>query len=403
LQLVQTEKKPSPIIGAKKNGGAKQISPVTTTILLPAYNEAEALPEVLSGLMAIINKSYEILIVDDGSTDGTPEIAEAAGCRVIRHTKNSGKGAAVRTGVDNARGRYIIIMDADDTYPVDAIPQMVKLLADHDFVRCTRSSGTEHIPLVNRIGNWVFDTILQGIYHLEGQDHLSGLYGVRTEVIRAIGIESNGFDIEVELGVKTRAYGLRAAMLPIGYRPRIGEKKLRPVQDGLKILMRTISMALLANPRLVFIYPGVIVWAISGGLLAILSQGPITTPFFGLHGTTFLMAALGLVVGFQMIVFGVAASLYAAELGMRSEPWLAVVTSARLRTWAGSLGALQAFCGFSWSATMAAGWWHGGAGPFRHSQEMLLSTVIMLIGFQLTMATLFISVLSNRKRERSDV
>jgi hypothetical protein len=372
---------------------------VITTVLLPAYNEAKALPEVLMNVLGVIDNTYEILVVDDGSSDDTADIARAAGCRVIRHDKNMGKGAAVRTGVSNARGRYIVVMDADATYPADAIPLTVNLLADHDFVRCIRSSGTEHIPLFNRLGNWVFDMLLFGIHRLEGKDHLSGLYGVRSEAIRTFGIESDGFDIEVELGVKVRAYGLSIATLPIGYHPRIGEKKLRPVHDGLRILSRLMNMALIANPRLVFIHPGILVWAVSGILLVLLASGPISTPFIGLHTTAFLASALGMVIGFQMIVFGIAAGLYATTVGMRSEPWLAIVSTPLVRRASAVIGAGLATIGFAWSVAIAGVWVLSGTGPFGQSQEFILGAVIMLMGIHLTMASLFVSALSHKKRD----
>ncbi len=195
---------------ADNNGVATSATnEVLATVILPAYNETEALPSVLASLSAVLDSRYEILVVDDGSTDDTVNVARKGNCRVICHAQNMGKGAAVRTGVANARGERIIIMDADATYPADAIPKMVELLGTHDVVRCHRESRHEQMPTVNRLGNWFFDALLTRIHGLEGGDHLSGLYGMRMDAIHGMGLEADGFDIEAEIGIKARAQDLK--------------------------------------------------------------------------------------------------------------------------------------------------------------------------------------------------
>ncbi|MDQ3810378.1 MAG: glycosyltransferase family 2 protein, partial [Chloroflexota bacterium] len=213
--------------------GRKPAAATTASIILPAYNEAEALPEVLRSLHATIGEQCEVLVVDDGSSDGTGQIASQYPCRLLTHERNQGKGAAVRTGIRAARGQSIIIMDADNTYPADAVPHMISLLAEYDFVRGIRSEGTSHIPLLNRIGNSLFNTILRCLHGLEGTDHLTGLYGLEKSALERLDLTSNGFDLEVEIGIKARTLGLRSTSFPIKYGPRLGEKKLSAWRDGL--------------------------------------------------------------------------------------------------------------------------------------------------------------------------
>jgi glycosyltransferase involved in cell wall biosynthesis len=109
---------------------------MAVTVIRPAYNEAVALPAVLEALFSVLGDDSEVIVVDDGSTDHTASLAATYGCRVLRHPHNRGKGAAVRTGLAAARGHFVIVMDADNTYPADTIPRMIDLGARYDFVRC---------------------------------------------------------------------------------------------------------------------------------------------------------------------------------------------------------------------------------------------------------------------------
>src|SRR2546423_15326253 len=139
---------------------------VVATLPLPAYNEAAALPTVLSALLLVLDNRCEIIVVDDASTDDTAAIARGYPCRLLIHRRNQGKGAAVRTGLGAARGRFVVVMDADNTYPADAVPRLVALSDQYDFVRGVRQYSAAHMALVNRIGNKVFDTLLKMLYGL---------------------------------------------------------------------------------------------------------------------------------------------------------------------------------------------------------------------------------------------
>ena len=166
-------------------------------------------------------------------------------------------------------------MDADATYPVPAIKEMVELLDDHDLVRGVRESEPESMPVVNRLGNWLFNKLLAISHGLEGSDHLSGLYAIRRSAAVQLGTEARGFDIETEIGIKAHARGLREATIPISYLPRVGEKKLSPWKDGLRILGRVIVLLLIYNPTLTFIVPGLVLMAITVTGAILLSSGPV--------------------------------------------------------------------------------------------------------------------------------
>src|SRR5215204_1474974 len=367
---------------------------IRTTVLLPAYNEGAALPHVLTELGEYLDESYEVLVVDDGSSDDTADVAERYPVRLIKHKDNRGKGVAIRTGIAEAQGENVVIMDADATYPVPAIKEMVDLLDENDLVRGIRESLPESMPVVNRFGNWLFNKLLEISHGLEGTDHLSGLYAIRRSEAVKLGTEARGFDIETEIGIKARARGLRQATVPISYLPRVGEKKLSPWKDGLRILGRVIVLLLIYNPTLTFIVPGLVLMAISISGAILLSNGPVQTSYLGLNIHSFIVAALGVLAAFQLTIFGVAAALYGVEAGKRPPWWLLRVISVRFRLGVAGLGMLLMVGSFAKLIQLTIQW--AGNNIFTDTRALVLATTFLVLGLQVISAVLFISIFSGR-------
>jgi glycosyltransferase involved in cell wall biosynthesis len=367
---------------------------VRTTVVLPAYNEGAALPHVLDELGEYLDDSYEVLVVDDGSTDDTVDVTERYPVRLVQHTSNRGKGVAIRTGIAEAQGENVVIMDADATYPVPAIKEMVELLGDHDLVRGIRESDNRSMPGVNRIGNWIFNKLLAISHGLEGTDHLSGLYAMRRSAAVRLGTEARGFDIETEIGIKARARGLREATIPISYLPRVGEKKLSPWKDGLRIVGRVIVLLVIYNPTLTFIVPGLILMAITISGAILLSNGPATPFFLGLDKNSFIVAAIGVLAAFQLIILGIAAALYGVEAGKQPPWWLLRVISVRARLLVGLVGMLLMIGSLAKLIQLTIQW--AGNNPFTDTRALVLSTSFLVLGLQILSAVLFISIFSGR-------
>lgn len=367
---------------------------IQTTVLLPAYNEGAALPHVLTELAQALDQSYEVLVVDDGSTDDTAEVAERHPCRLVKHKTNRGKGVAIRTGIAEAQGENVVIMDADATYPVPAIAEMVELLDENDLVRGIREGDEESMPLVNRIGNWFFNKLLSISHGLEGTDHLSGLYAIRRSAALRLATEARGFDIETEIGIKARARGLKVATIPISYLPRVGEKKLSPWSDGLRILGRVVVLLVIYNPWVTFIIPGLLLMAVSVSGAIVLSNGPVVTPYLGLNIHSFIVAALGVLAAFQLTIFGVAAALYGVEAGKPPPRWLQRIVSTRFRTVVAALGLVVMLGSLAKLIQLTIDW--AGAGVFTDTRALVLSTTFLVLGLQIISAVLFISIFSGR-------
>jgi len=212
----------------------RQVS-IAGTVIVPAYNEAQGLAVVLDKLFRVVDDTYEVIVVDDGSTDRTAEVAEGFPCRLIRHKVNRGKGGALKTGVRHARSEAVVWLDADDTYPVEPIPAMVAALQDsYDLVYASRRSSRTHIPAFNRIGNALFRWAIRGFYGFQPYDPCTGLCGVRKEHLESMQLQATKFAIEPEIAMKAGRMKLRMLDIPIEYRPRIGQAKLNSIKAGLE-------------------------------------------------------------------------------------------------------------------------------------------------------------------------
>lgn len=369
------------------------------SIILPAYNEAEALPSVLADIARTVRSSHEVLVVDDASTDDTARVARGAGATVITHERNRGKGAAMVTGAEAARSDRLVFMDADGTYPPQAIDRLVSLLDEHQVARGTRTIGPANTPWLNRLGNTFFDRLLGAFHRLPGVDHLSGLYAIRRQEFLDMRLESRGFDVEVEIGIKSRMMGLSVASHPIEYRPRIGEKKLRPLADGLHILTRMIGMLLLFSPVATFVVPGLVL--ILGGLMLALAlwNGPLRLASLGLSGHSFIVASLGLVGGIQLLIIGTAAALYRTEAGFPARSWLVAASRRPIRITLAGLGAITAGAGAVGTIIRVVRWVARGGGVFNDTVPLVGWATLGLVGLELLAAGLFLSIFEGRLRD----
>ena len=223
-------------------GAALGVLPAT--VVLPAYNEEIGLSALLPSLVELSRGRFEVVVVDDGSTDSTASLAESFGCRVVRHAENAGKGVAVRTGLSAAHGDKVIIMDADDTYPVDAVMELINRLDECEMVVGVRTLGRTNIPPLNRFGNAVLTTAIRIASGSPWTDPLTGFYGLRRNVLERMDLQSNGFSLEAEIAMKSVRLGLRVIDHPIVYRARAGVSKLNPVRDGMRIAGTIASMGM---------------------------------------------------------------------------------------------------------------------------------------------------------------
>jgi glycosyltransferase involved in cell wall biosynthesis len=369
---------------------------VQTSIIIPAYNEEAALPLVLKSVIGVIDESYEIIVVDDGSTDQSMNASLKFPCRIVRHPSNLGKGAAMQSGLHQARGEYIIFIDADNTYPVELIPALVSCLEDHDLVRGVRQSGRENIPFLNRVGNQIFDRVIRALHAVEGGDLLSGMYGGRRESLVELSLESKGFDIEAEINIKAHALGLSCATVPISYLERVGDKKLRAFRDGFRILYRLLQLTISYNPLLIFILPGLFffglgMFGIGYGLLFPDRLGDpsiiaLSSLILGIIGT----------IGSQLMIFGLAVYSAGMAYGLRgrASPLLDQISQSFRTRYTQFFGLGMLATGLiAFFGPLLMSWMKGDASYF-DPVLMVFSSFLMLLGIQALSAIAFLSALN---------
>jgi glycosyltransferase involved in cell wall biosynthesis len=212
------------------------------TILLPAKNEESGIETTFAQLpvprLEELGYPVEILVADGKSHDRTRDVALQYGARVIQQL-GTGKGRGVRSALDVAKGDYVIMLDADNTYPARAIPAFVAMLEEgYDVVMGTRLGGRIEpgaMKPVNRVGNVVLSALASALYRRRCTDVCTGMWAFRRETVRGLGLTSTHFEIEAELFARSAKAGLRIAEVPITYGVREGETKLGSVADGLRI------------------------------------------------------------------------------------------------------------------------------------------------------------------------
>ena len=212
------------------------------SIIFPALNEEDTIGKIIDEVpMADMEgRGYraEIIVVDNGSTDKTREIAEAKGARVITEPSR-GKGRAIRTAFESVSGDFVFMIDADFTYPATYIPRMLELLeGGHDVVLGSRLKGQREqgaMSRLNLVGNHLLALLANLLYRTRVSDPCTGYWGFRGEVVKSLKLDAVGFELEANMIAEIARQGYRVTELPILYRRRPNQAKLGSLKDGFKI------------------------------------------------------------------------------------------------------------------------------------------------------------------------
>jgi glycosyltransferase involved in cell wall biosynthesis len=277
-----------------------------TSLIIPAYNEVKGLPLVIKEYYDEVD---EVIAVDDGSLDGTFEAAEKCvndKVKLFRHKSNSGKVAALRTGVSHASGDIIIFTDADCTYPARYVPDLVEeIKKGADLVLGARLQNRDNIPAFNRIGNSIFSFLATYISCMRIKDSQTGLRAFKKDMFDKLDVNAKGLEFETKMTVRAAKLGYKIVEIPIEYRERVGKSKLRPLKDGARMMAALFSVAYLETsllskmillPSVAFILIGLII-----GFIAIyekVTSGIISNEYYPIF-TAFLI-----LVGMQLLSLG---------------------------------------------------------------------------------------------------
>ena len=217
------------------------------SIVIPAYNEEHGLADVVAQIRAAMTEAeveFEIIIVDDGSTDDTVRVAHTTGATVVEHETNRGYGASLKTGVRTAQHDYIVIIDADGTYPVSQLQQLAAAIEHADMVVGARTKGAVQIPLIRRPAKWVLNRLADYMTGTKIPDLNSGMRVIRRSLILSyIDILPDRFSFTTTITLSALCDGYRVTYIPIEYHRRIGNSKIKPIDalNFLILIMRTIT------------------------------------------------------------------------------------------------------------------------------------------------------------------
>lgn len=240
----------------RDHGTGARTLPSRVSVVIPAFNEG---PHVAAGVRSVAEAlertgwEYEIVVVDDGSSDDTATAAAAAGVEVIRHRKNRGYGAALKTGIAGSRYEWILITDADGTYPAESIPSLLERAADNDMVVGARTGKTVKIPMLRRPAKWFLARLASYLAGQPLRDLNSGLRLMRRDLIEAYGhLLPSGFSFTTTITLAAACNDHEVEYVPIDYHARLGKSKIRPwhAYEFTLLILRTIVFF---NPLKVFI------------------------------------------------------------------------------------------------------------------------------------------------------
>ena len=373
------------------------------SVVIPALNEAESIEACVRRsleTMEVHGIRGEVVVADNGSIDGTPEIARDAGARVI-HEPRKGYGSAYLAGFAAARGRYIVMGDADETYDFCEIGRFVEPLEEGaDFVMGSRLRGHIHrgaMPALHRyVGNPVLTGVLNLFFRAGVSDAHCGMRAFRRELLPRLDLRTTGMEFASEQVIRASKLGLDIREIPIEYHPRTGESKLSSFSDG----WRHLRFLLVHSPTWLFLVPGmgmVLLGFLGGGISLV--NAPVFGRQWQLH--TLIAAAMFAIVGAQVAQLGVSARTYAYYYLGEHDP-LFDRLRARLRLEHGLMaGAFIALVGFAMSLSVLVIWIHRGFGELREEKLAVAGLTLIVLGVQVIFGSFFLSILGLRRRSRA--
>ena len=377
------------------------------SILMPCLNEAETLAVCIEKARRSLREcdiAGEIIVADNGSTDGSQSIAASKGARVL-HVQTKGYGSALMGGIAAARGTYIIMGDADDSYDFASLGPFIEQLRNgFDLVMGNRFKGGikpgAMPPLHRYLGNPVLTALGRLFFESPCGDFHCGLRGFNKAAIEKLDLRTTGMEFASEMVVKATLHNLRIAEVPtILFRDgRSRSPHLRSWRDG----WRHLRFLLLFSPRWLFFYPGALL------MLAGLAAGVWLLPGHRtIHGVTFdihtlLFAALAVIIGFQAVNFAVFTKVFAISEGLlpRDDRFNKALSLVSLETGLVA-GGLLLVLGIAGAIYALSGWGtrsFGNLDPTRTMRVVIPSVTSLTLGVEIILSSFFLSILGMKRR-----
>jgi len=373
------------------------------SVVMPCLNEAKGVGRcVEKALKALreMNVSGEVIVVDNGSADGSAEIAARAGARVV-HERRRGYGAAYLRGFREARGKYFVMGDADDSYDFLDIDRFVEPLCKggFDMVMGSRLQGNimpGAMPWTHRwIGNPMLSGMLRLLFHTRVSDSHCGMRSFTAEAFERMHLRTQGMEFASEIVVNALRENLKIHEVPITYHPREGESKLSSLRDA----WRHVRFMLVYSPSYLFQLPGLLLAVIGAVLVVLLARGP--RELFG-HQWDFhvlLFGALAVILGYNLVLFDVLAKTFSMGAGLaKPNRWLRWLTGFFSLEKGLVAGAILFLVGLAIETKIALDWARGGYGQLMAVRGIVIGMTAMVLGTQTAFGAFLVSLLLVKRR-----
>ena len=298
---------------------------VSVSVVIPCLNEADSIGRCVEAARRVLDEHAlggEVVVVDNGSNDGSATLALLAGARVVEEPRR-GYGSAYLAGFAAAQGDYIVMIDADLSYDFEEIPRFIRELDDGAELVMGNRMGAVHpgaMSTLSRIGNPLMSRFLNLLFRTPVRDTWCGLRAFKRDVLPVLGLQATGMELASEMVIRAARGGLEIRELPIALHPREGQSKLSPFRDG----WRSLRLMLVYKPNFLFLVPGLMFGALGTLLIG------LSFVHAALFGDLYFVHAIGgsllVVVGAQLVGFGLCGRAYAVyQLGDRDRllEWMA--------------------------------------------------------------------------------
>jgi glycosyltransferase involved in cell wall biosynthesis len=369
------------------------------SVVIPCLNEAENIERcvrVSRETLVAHGIAGEVIVADNASEDGSGELAQRAGARVVREPRR-GYGSAYLAGFAAARGRYVVMADADLTYDFGDIPRFVaELAAGGDVVMGDRMDNIHPgaMPWLHRyVGNPVLSGVLNLFFRTGVRDAHCGMRAFRRDLLPVLDLRATGMEFASEMVIRAAKEQLDIRQLPIEYHPRGGQSKLSSFRDG----WRHLRFLLVHSPTHLFLIPGVLL-GILGLLVSVTSLTGITVLGREWELHSMIAGALFTVVGSQIVGLGLCAHAYGTYFMGERDPWFDRMR-ARFRLEHGLLlGGIVLLVGVVIAAVIVVTWVQRGFGQLSDERLAVLAATLIIVGLQIFFCSFLLSILGLRRR-----
>lgn len=374
---------------------------IQVSVVMPCLNEADTIGQCVEKAMQALQDLHvcgEVIVADNGSTDGSPEIAMSKGARVV-YQPIRGYGSAYLKGITEARGKYIVIGDSDNTYDFQELGRFLEPLRQgYDLVMGSRFKG--HIlpgamPWSHRyIGNPMLTRILNLLFHAGVSDAHCGIRAFRRSAYDRMRLQTTGMEFASEIVIRAAQTRMRITEVPVTYSPRVGRSKLRSIPDG----WRHLRFMLLYSPTYVLLLPGLLMWVLGMLIVTVLLPGPLPIGGHAYDVHFMVLGASLALLGFHVFSLGIYVRTYAVTEHFDEQDAFLTWFWRHFSLEKGLLvGGISFLLGLAIDTYILFLWIARDFGPLYEFRTALAAMVLLVLGAQIIFSSFFLSMMGIRK------